>query len=104
MTVALACGAFVSLVRVAVQVKVWQLRLDALANLYEGELRRRLEDAARDELTDAVLELVVDLPAAGVSDHLVDDALGMLGGKAARTCGSNVLLGEVGVLALVLTL
>ena len=103
-TVALACGALVSLVRMAVQVEVWQLRLDALANLYEGELRRRLEDAARDELTDAVLELVVDLPAAGVSDHLVDDALGMLGGKAARTCGSNVLLGEVGVLALVLTL
>ena len=99
MHVALAGGTLVALVGVALGIEVGQLGLDAVADLDDRELGRRLEDGAVDDVAHAVLELLVDLLAGGGAHEGVDLALRVLGGDAARVLGRDVALVELRVLA-----
>ena len=97
--VVLVGRALVALARVALGVVMGQLRLDALADLDDGEVRRALQHGARDQIAHAAAELVVDGLTPGLTHERRDDALGVLGGDAAHVVGSDVALLELAVLA-----
>ena len=99
MLVVLVAGALVALVFVAAPVKVRQLGLDAIANLDDGEVGRGLEHGAGDELALAIGEFLVDARTGRVTDDLVDDALGVLGGDARHVVRRDVARLVVLVLA-----
>ena len=100
MQVALAHRTLVALVLVTTLIEVWQLGLDALADLDDRKVGRGLQHGTADEVADAAGELLVDLLAGGVAHDGVDLGLGVLGSDAACVLGSDVDLLELGEVAL----
>ena len=97
--IVLAGRTLVALAGIALHVVMRKLRLDAVADLDDGEIGRALQHGAGDQVADAAGELLVDGLAAGLANDGADDALGVLRGDAADVGGGDVALLELGVLA-----
>ena len=73
--------------------------LNAIANLHDGEVGRRLKHGGSHDVAHAVAELFVNALTARFANHGGDNALCILSGDAAHAFGSNVALFELGVFA-----
>ena len=97
--IVLAHRTLVALVGVALLIVMRKLGLDAIANLHDGEVGRRLKHGGGHDVAHAVAELFVNALTARFANHGGDNALCILSGDAAHAFGSDVALFELGIFA-----